>query len=135
MEAPDAARPLRRDGLRLLFTVSWTVSRQEGSHVVGLNGELRTLLAVILLKPQDGPLTDRHITVLLALALPDQDQSTVEREIVELQPHQLEPAQPGRVEDLEQSPVPQSVNCLSTKHASRNVRHGGSRILFLPEGD
>jgi RNA-directed DNA polymerase len=40
---------------------------EEHGHVVGLDGELGTSLAKILLKPRDGPLSDRRIAVLVAI--------------------------------------------------------------------
>ena len=50
---------------------------QEHREVVRLDGQLRTALPDVLLEPRYRPLSDRHIAVLVALALANQDQAAV----------------------------------------------------------
>ena len=59
-------------------------------------------------KPCDGPLSDGHIAVFVALALMDQDQAAVEREVVEFQTRSSPAPQAGRVEHLEDGAVAQA---------------------------
>ncbi len=76
-------------------------------HVIRLDGDLRAAFADVLLKPGDGPLSDRHIAVLLALAV-NEDQPTVEMKIVELELDHLQPADAAGVQHLQDRAVAQA---------------------------
>ena len=68
---------------------------------------LRTGLVDVLLNPCDGPLSDGHIAVFLALALANQQHAPVEREVVEFQRNDLHAAYAGRVQHLHHRAVAQ----------------------------
>jgi len=78
-----------------------TLRREEHAHVVRLDGKLGTALPDILLKPSYRPFPDGDVAVFLALALPHEDEATVEREAVELQPDRLQTADAGRIQHLQ----------------------------------
>ena len=65
-------------------------------------------LGDVLLQPRYRPLSDRHVPVLVALALANQDQATVQREVEEFQMDDFKAAHSGAVQDFQQRPVAQA---------------------------
>lgn len=84
-----------------------TLRREEDGHIVRLDGKLGTGLPNVLLQPCDRPFPDRRIAVFLALAV-DQDQATVERQVIEFEQDRFKTPDAGRVQHLQDRPVTQS---------------------------
>ena len=84
------------------------VRSKERREVVRLDGKLGPRLGDVLAQPRRRPLSDRHVTVLLALALVDEDQAAVKRQIEEFQAHHFQTPQAGRIDRFEDGAVPES---------------------------
>ncbi len=103
--------PLLYREAQMIAAERLTLRCEEHGHVVRLDGKLRSALPDVLLKPCDRPLSDRRISVFLALAV-DEDQATIKREIVELELHRFQTPDAGRVQHLQDRPVTQPDNLL-----------------------
>ncbi len=88
------------DGGQMVAAERLTLRCEEHGHIVRLDGELGTRLLDVLAQPRHRPRSDGDVAIFAALALIDQQQAAVEREVVELQPHDFQPPHSGRVDHL-----------------------------------
>src|ERR1700691_6221510 len=113
MAGPSLAQLRRRDTVtdgprQMIAAERLAVRCKEHREVVRLDGELGPRFGDVLLKPRRRPLSDRHVSVLLAFALANQDQATVQRQVEEFQMDHLQTAQAGCIEHFEDGAVTES---------------------------